>query len=108
MSVTVGEPSRVAMPPAKEQRSISRWALGQIGLALRAIAQVVLVGLVVAIRRRRFHWAAFFAGTLAMSGLTALVGAVAFGPVDVLHEGRDLFLWAGWLAAMAAGGAVIA
>ena len=46
-------------------RPVWLWALVQIGIFFKLLSQILLVGVVMAVVPRRFHWRSFFVGTLA-------------------------------------------
>lgn len=72
------------------------------------VAQMLLVGIALAMWRREFHWRAFALGVATMVVGIAAVGLFVFLPGAPLTESAELVLWVGVLAVMTATGAVIA
>ncbi|MEK7705343.1 MAG: ABC transporter permease [Myxococcota bacterium] len=93
--------------PSTARQSYIGWAFAQVGHFVGWLAQILLVGVVLAIWRRQFHWRAFAVGLVTMVvGVTA-IGVAVFLPAPELTERRELLLWAGTLAVMTFSGGII-
>lgn len=84
------------------------WLLLQFGQFFSLLAQMILVGLVMAIVRRQFHWRAFAAGLAVMVLGVGGVGTLVFVGGRDLQALQDSLLWAGVLLSMGLAGFVTA
>ena len=78
-------------------QSVLSWSLRQVGLFLLLLAQILGVGIVLAIGRRQFHWGAFFRGLFTMVLGGWAVGEFVFDNEQIGLMAEPLFLWAGML-----------
>ena len=91
--------------PTAPPGGLFAWVLLQVGQLAILVGNLIAVGLVVAIVKRRFSWRAFFAGTGVMvAGAAVTVAAVGSRDLQGWH---DAALIGGILAAMAVGGLCI-
>ena len=101
--MNAGPPKSAAPSP---QRGLFSWILLQLGQLVALLGNLVVIGLITAMVRRRFAWKAFFAGTAVMVGGSA---AVLWGLQGyVFQHWHDTALMAGVLGAMGLGGVCIA
>lgn len=84
-------------------RNLFTWVLAQFGQFFGLLAQVLGVGLVAAVVKRRFSWGGFVAGAVVMGVGLWLTGLLYVQRPD-LQDLRDPLLWMGVLVSMTAGG----
>ena len=75
-------------PTTPRSKSVLSWSLRQVGQFLSLLAQILGVGIVLAIGRRQFHWGAFVRGLLTMALGGWAVGEFVFDneQIDVLSR----------------------
>lgn len=89
-----------ASAPQARARNLFTWVSAQLGQFLSLLGQMLLVGVVLAMFRRQFHWRSFAVTLLSMLVGVAAVGCIVFlGPRD-LENSRDVLLWGGVMGVM--------
>ncbi len=102
---SVAAPSRHIERP---NQSLVLWALLQVAKLIYGIFHVLIIGLVLAIARRRFNWLAYLAGTLfILAGVTATTMGIQVDP-NRFGDNAVLLTWSAALLVIAIGGAVVA
>ena len=84
-------------------RNLFTWVLAQFGQFFALLAQVLGVGLVLAMVKGRFSWLGFLASLPVLGGGLWLTGLLYVQRSDLLGL-RDAVLWGGVLLSMTAGG----
>ncbi len=100
----------IVVPAAREpktSRSLMHWGAWQLVMAIYGLLWVAILGLIDAITKRRFRWAAFCLGTLLMmAGVTATTMAIQVDP-NRFGDDAVILTWAAALLVAMLAGAVI-
>ncbi|MBI5510989.1 MAG: ABC transporter permease [Deltaproteobacteria bacterium] len=83
------------------------WSFTQLALFLWLLVQMLGVGVVLAIVRRRFHWGAFGLGLATMLVAVAAAGAAFMLAPESLYSWREALLWSVALGGMTVAGFVV-
>ncbi len=93
--------------PLREAKSLVGWAGLQLLLFLLLVLQMLGLGVVTAIVKRRFSWGAFAVGLGSMTIGIAVISAIVFVDSPGLYGWREMTLWGGSMGVMMVSGFLI-